>query len=388
MINPGLDLSKNKQYLLGFSYFLKIGPITMKKIEQYFPDLHQAFWANSLELEKAGLSQKLCCEFIDWRKNFSFKRALEELVSEKIEYLTWHDVNYPKLLLEITTPPFVLYYRGKFNKHTASRLAVVGSRCHSAYAEKVITELLPEVIKSGIEIISGLAKGVDALAHHAAINNQGITLAVLGSGLSAKNIYPSINKLLAENIIKHGGAIISEFPPNVPPLKQNFPQRNRIIAGLAGATIIIEAQAKSGALITANFSLEQNREVLAVPGNIFSIYSDGPNNLIKLGAKVVSNSEDVLEVFNIETRADLQPDKHSRKKNYAALNFIPENSNETVIYQILKAKTEKAEAISADEIIKLAKQISQLDTATINSTLSMLEIRGVAKKEGMGYSLN
>jgi len=360
----------------------------MKKIEQYFSDLKLAFWASNSELEKAGLNQKISNEFINWRKNFSFSGTLQELDKEKIKFLTWHDINYPKLLLEIPAPPFILYYRGKLNNQKNKRLAVVGSRLHSAYAEKIINELLPEVIKNEIEIISGLAKGVDALAHCAALNNCGITLAVLGSGLSAKNIYPPCNKILAENIIKNGGAIISEFPPNTPPLKQNFPQRNRIISGLASATLIIEAQAKSGALITANYSLEQNREVLVVPGNIFSTYSDGPNNLIKLGAKVITNSEDILEVFNIEPRTDPKLAKHSGQKRFFTPNFIPENDNEKIIYQILKSATERAEAISTDEIIKTTKKVSQLDTATINSTLSMLEIRGVAKNEGIGYSLN
>lgn len=388
MTNPQSNIFQNNQYLLGFSYFLKIGPITMRKIEQSFSNLQTAFWANSLELEKAGLSQKLSTDFIKWRKNFSFNRALEELTKEKIKFLTWHDENYPKLLLEIPAPPFILYYRGNFGKQTTNRLAVVGSRHHSAYAEKIITELLPQVIKNGIEIISGLAKGVDTLAHCITLNNQGVTLAVLGSGLSRKNIYPVINKLLAENIIKNGGAIISEFPPSIPPLKQNFPQRNRIISGLARATLIIEAQAKSGALITANYSLEQNREVLAVPGNIFSSYSDGPNNLIKLGAKVIGNFEDILEVFNIQTNINTKKIKHIGGQCRHVTNFIPENNNEKIIYQILKSAAERAEVISTDEIIKLSKQTNQLDTATINSTLSMLEIRGVAKNEGIGYSLN
>ncbi|MFA5024422.1 MAG: DNA-processing protein DprA [Patescibacteria group bacterium] len=373
----------DRQYLIGFSYFLKIGPVKLQKIEAYFSNLAAAFWASGLELEKAGLEPKLTGEFINWRRTFNLEAVLNELNKEKIKFITWHDENYPKLLLEIPAPPYILYYRGNLAPGGPNRLAVVGSRKHSAYAEKTINELLPKIIEMKTEIVSGLAKGVDSLAHQAALNFKGRTLAVLGSGLNAKNIYPTINRSLAENIIRNGGALISEFPPDTPPLKQNFPRRNRIISGICQATLIIEAPAKSGALITANYALEQNREVLTVPGNIFSEFSTGPNNLIKAGAKTITIPEDILEVFKLENYLEkLPPDRRSHQLEKK--KFIPENENEKIIYALIEEAYAKNEKITTDELVV----ISKLDTATINSTLSMLELRGVAKNDGIGYALN
>lgn len=375
-----LNFKRDNQYYLSFSYFYKIGPQKITKLLAYFPDLGVAFNASRPELERAGLEAGLAGEFTAWRKNFSLAAAKKELENEKINFITWNDASYPKLLKEISRPPYILYYRGNLGGGDTNRLAVVGARQHSAYASKIISELLPPLIRAGIEIISGLAIGVDALAHQAALSNQGITLAILGSGLSTRDIYPAVNRQLADKIIASGGALISEFPPGTAPLKQNFPQRNRIISGLCQATLVIEARQKSGSLITAQSALEQNREVLAVPGNIFSEFSQGPNGLISAGAKTVLGAEDVLEIFNLQPRPIKKP---QRKKNLNE-KFQPENEIEGLVYGLLKQSAEKGEKISTDEIIK----ISQLDTATINSTLSMLEIKGIAKNDGTGYDLN
>lgn len=378
---------QDRFYYLSFSYFNKIGPVNLKRLENYFLNLEAAFTGTSFDLEKAGLKESLVKEFISWRKSFSLSEARQELAKEKIDFITWHDPEYPALLLEIPSPPPILYYRGRLDANIKNHLAVVGSRQHSAYAEKTIAALLTQVATSGVEIISGLALGVDGLAHRAALQAGGRTIAILGSGLSADNIYPTENRLLAEEIINSGGAVISEFPPGTPPYKQNFPQRNRIIAGLAQATLVIESKEKSGALITAAYALEQNREVLAVPGNIFSEFSCGPNNLIKAGAKVITNVNDILEVFKITTDSPSATDKPrkippvtTKTDNGYHLN----NKIETIVYALLKEASEREETLTADEIIKKTK----LDTATINSTLSMLEIAGIAKNTKSGYDLN
>jgi len=380
---------ENHYYYLAFSHFQKIGPIAMKKLERSFPDMRQAFFAGATELERAELRPLVAAEFINWRKTpaAAIENMIGVLERENISFITWKDTDYPALLKEISSPPFVLYYKGVLGG-PKNRLAVVGSRKNSAYGEKIVSDLLPAVIRHNINIISGLALGIDALAHQTALNNGGVTWAIMGSGLDDKNIYPHANRRLARQILENGGALISEFPPGTPPYKQNFPQRNRIIAGLAQATLVIEAKIKSGALITAHYALDSNREILAVPGNIFSEFSDGPNKLIQAGAKTIKNSEDILEVYGLTDSDNDDNWKKSKKltKRYAAEQpcFSPDNPEEARIYRLLRDASERAEKIDVDEIAKETK----LDTSVINSTLSILELRGIAKNSESGYDLN
>lgn len=380
---------ENRHYYLTFSHFQKIGPINIKRLEKFFPDMHQAFFANIMELERAGIRPSLANDFIIWRKTpaASIENMINILEKEGISFITWNDPNYPAPLKEISSPPPVLYYKGRLDNEIKTHLAVVGSRKFSAYGEKAIAELLPRVIESGINIISGLALGIDALAHQKALELKGKTWAVLGSGLDRKSIYPAANRRLAQEIIDSGGTLISEFPPGTPPLKQNFPQRNRIIAGLAQATLVIEAKEKSGALITADYALEENREVLAIPGNIFSEFSAGPNRLIKSGAKTITSSGDILEAYGLDNRFDNKSNKKIKantKNSLSQPSFSLNSETETLVYKLLKESSERAEKISADEIIRKTK----LDTSVINSTLSILELRGIAKNSESGYDLN
>jgi len=375
----------NRQALLGFSYFKKIGPFKLSLLEKFFSNTDSAFWANTDNLEKAGLSQKLAKEFIEWRQKINFSKIEEELKQEQIDFITWHDPTYPALLKEIYAAPYVLYFRGDsgaLEGKGKNRLAIVGSRKHSAYAEKILNNFLPILLTKNLEIISGLALGVDSLAHQVTLNSGGRTIAVLGSGLDKISLYPRSNYQLSQEIIKSGGLLISEFPPKTPALKQNFPQRNRIISGLTQATLVIEAKEKSGALITARYALEQNREVLAIPGNIFSEFSSGPNQLIKMGAKTIISPKDILETFNLES------DETANQNHKSIKNILPypdlKNEVESMIYRILCQAQARAERITTDEIIKITK----LDTAVINSTLSILELRGVAKSDEIGYAVN
>jgi DNA processing protein len=376
MINPDFK----REYYVAFNHFLKIGPIRLKRLENFFPNLEDAFKSPSDYLEKAGLEPNLAAEFISWRRSFSLAKALADLEKEKINFITWHEAGYPELLSVLPAPPPLLYYQGDWRAITSNpnRLAVVGSRQHSAYANRAIEELLSPVARTGIVIVSGLAYGVDALAHQIALNNQGKTIAVLGSGLSHNHIYPRANQALAEKIRTEGGLLISEFPLNMAPFKQNFPQRNRIISGLSQATLVIEAKEKSGALITAACALEQNREVLAVPGNIFSEFSVGPNNLINEGAKPISRPADILEIFKIEIK-----DGTEKRRVRQFSPFAPENKAEKIIYDLICRATERGEKISAEEIIQAAK----LDTARINSTLSILEIKNIVLCDDLGYEI-
>lgn len=213
-----------------------------------------------------------------------------------INTLNRPDQLYPSWLKEVPKAPIFIYYQGQPPPPAIFNVAVVGSRKPSVYGLQIIKYLLPHIIRKGFNIISGLARGIDTLAHQIAVNNSGKTWAVLGSGLD--NIYPQENKNLSLEIIETGGGIISEFEPTTAPRPENFPRRNRIISGLSMAILIIEAEERSGSLITARHALEQGREVLAVPGNILSPLSRGTNKLIQSGATPITDADDLLNILN------------------------------------------------------------------------------------------
>jgi DNA processing protein len=218
-----------------------------------------------------------------------------------IKHIYKDNLLYPSLLKEIYDPPDMLYYKGIIPKNNALKLSVVGSRKMSPYGKSVLECLLPPVIQAGIEIISGLAIGVDGEAARITLKNSGITHAVIGSGLSETLLYPKAHIGLAHDILKKGGSIISEHDTTVPALPRHFAMRNRIIAGLSHAVLIVEAAEKSGSLITAECALNYGREVLVVPGEITKINSKGTNTLIKNGAYIVDSPSDILSLFNIES---------------------------------------------------------------------------------------
>jgi DNA processing protein len=283
-----------------------------------------------------------------------------------VKKITFEDDNYPKLLREIYNPPKELYFWGELKTEEYYPLAVVGTRKISSYGKQVTIDLVKKLTQYGLTIISGLALGVDGLAHQVCLENKGRTIAVLGSGLN--HIYPAVHKKLAEKIVKNNGAVITEYPPETKPAKWNFPNRNRIIAGLALGVLVIEAPEGSGALITARYALEFNREVFAVPGSIYHKNSFGTNQLIKLGAKLVNTAEDILEAFNLELI-------YERKKE-----IKPASPEEKIIIEILKEKP-----LHIDEIIKRSK----LKAPIVSSTLSLMEISGKIKHLGGNYySLN
>ncbi len=270
------------------------------------------------------------------------------------------DKNYPKLLKEIYDPPKKIYILGDIKALDDLPFAVVGTRKMSREGKEIASKIVRGLAQNGFTIISGLALGIDGASHQAALEAKGKTIAVLGSGLN--NIYPSAHKKLAEQIIASGGAIISEYEPDMPPLKHQFPERNRVISGLSLGTLVIEAPFKSGSLITAKCALEQNREVFAVPGSILNLNSEGPNYLIKMGAHPVTKTEDILEIFNIEPRNNIN------EKTFTV--------DELKIIAIIKNQP-----THIDEIIKLSYKSS----SEINSLLVIMEISGKIKNLGNGY---
>jgi DNA processing protein len=288
---------------------------------------------------------------------------MEQLAKENIGVITLTDKNYPSLLKEIYAAPLVLYYRGNIKLFNwPNNLAVVGSRKISTYSQLVMPKLLNPIIENGINIISGCALGVDTLAHQLALDNNGQTIAVVGSGLSWNCFYPQSNIKLAQEIILKGGLIVSEYPPHLKAQTFYFPLRNRIIAGLSQAVLIMEAAEKSGALLTAAYGLEQNREVLAVPQNINALNDAGVNNLIKSGARVITSGNDLLEIFNLE------PGQMAMELKLPNLS-----AEEKMVYQLLTSEPAHIDKIAEN---------ATLDTSLINAVLMQLELKGLIKNLG------
>ena len=278
-----------------------------------------------------------------------------------IRILKIEDKNYPKLLKEIKEPPKVLYYRGELNPGDQC-FAIVGTRRCSDYGKQVALEMAGDLAEAGLIIVSGLAPGIDTFAHTATVERKKRTIAVLGTGIDEKTTYPQSNLKLAQRILETGGCLISEYPPGTPGSKFTFPQRNRIISGLSLGVLVVEAKEKSGALITANWAKKQGRKIFAIPGLIHSLNSKGPHYLIKNGAKLVENANDILKELNLPAGRQVYQK-----------GIIGETLEENLI---LKALEE--EALYVDKIIEKTK----LPAATVASTLSILEIKGKVRNLG------
>lgn len=362
-------MSNNLAFLNAFKLIPSIGSARLKKIIFHFKSPEEAWGADEMEFEKADLEKSVIFEIIEKRKNINPEKEFDKLLRENINIITIKDKSYPYWLKEIYDAPSLLYIRGEIKPQDRLSIAVVGSRKPTPYGRQITPCLVADLTRNGVTIISGLAYGIDALAHETALKMGGRTIAVLGSGLDSQSIYPPTNKKLAEEIIENG-AILSEYPFGAPAFKQNFPARNRIVSGLSLGTLVIEAMEKSGALITAEHALSQNREVFAVPGSIYNLYSAGPNNLIKKGAKLILNYQDIFEELNLDPIVKVNP----------TAKFNPETNEEKIIFENLSN-----EPTHIDKIIILSK----LDAATVNATLAVMEINGLIKNiGGMNYIKN
>ena len=245
------------------------------------------------ELLEDGIKEK----YVEEITNINYRQSLDKYIKymneNNIEIITIKDKEYPDKLKVIYDPPIVLYVKGNKNILNDNAVAVVGCRLSSKYGENTAKKLAYNLSLNNINIISGLAKGIDSFAHKGALTGKGRTIAVVGCGLD--RVYPEENRILFDEIIRNGGAIISEYIIGTKPLARNFPRRNRIISGLSNGVIVVEAREKSGTLITVDFALEQGKTIYAVPGNIDNLNSYGTNDLIKQGAKIITKIEDVLE---------------------------------------------------------------------------------------------
>ncbi len=358
--------NKDIKYWVGFSIIPGIGRVKLTQLENYFGNLENAWKAAPTDLKHAGLDSNSIRAITSWRPKLSLEAEMEKLDRYGVKVFTWHDPDYPARLKEIYDYPPILYVRGSLLPEDEWCLAVVGTRRATVYGRQVTEEIVADLTQSKITIVSGLAKGIDSVAHRSALDAGGRSLAVFACGLDT--VYPSENAELARRIIRQG-ALISEYPLGTRPKAENFPRRNRIMSGLSLGVLIIEAGDTSGAMITAHLALEQNREVFAIPGSILSPVSNGTNHLIQEGAKLVRDYTDILEELNLTAVAHQIEMKE----------VIPTSDTESLLLKKLSA-----EPTHIDEVCRS----SSLPISTVSSTLAMMELKGLVKQVGtMSYVL-
>lgn len=355
-------------YWVSFSVFPGIGPVRFRLLYEYFGSAKAAWTASGKELRETGLGEKLVLDLERFRQKFDAQAYQKQLNDLQISVLTVLDPRYPKLLSAISDAPFLLYVKGKKTDHPINldrTIAVVGTRKITRYGTEVTQKLVTELVSYGFTIVSGLAYGVDAAAHQAALDAGGKTIAVLGCGIDI--IAPPSNAGLYADIASGGGAILSEMPLGLRPDKGLFPARNRIISGLSLGVLVTEGADDSGALITARNAGEQGREVFAVPGPITSAYSRGPAKLLKNGAKLVESVEDILEELKI---------------NSSHVTNVSHLTNKTV-----KGDTKEEQKIldilgnGPMHIDELARS-SGLTMQTVGATITILEMKGYVRDYG------
>ncbi|MDP3740755.1 MAG: DNA-processing protein DprA [bacterium] len=352
---------ENHLYFNAFNQIPQIGSVRFRRLLNYFPDLEAAWSAPASELAKSGIEESVVEKIVHLRAQIEPYAEFEKLEKHGASMIVFSDRAYPKLLREIPNPPMVLYIRGETKLDAHLAVAIVGTRRFTSYGRQVTEDLAIGLAGRGITVISGLAFGIDALAHETTLRSRGRTIGVLACGVDS--IYPANNRLLGERIIENGGAVISELPLGAPPLKHHFPNRNRIISGLALGTVVVEAGIESGSLITARHALEQNRQVYAVPGSIYSPLSEGPNNLLKMGAKPITKAADILEDLNLEDAT----------AQMTVAGILADNDEEQKILAILTR-----EPIHFDQIVKQG----QLSAPTVAATLTIMEMKGKVKNLG------
>ncbi len=285
------------QLLYAYTCIPEVGPRSLRQIMDSFADLDEAWAAGEDQLTAIGIRPNVVRTINEKRSTINPSSAWQELVSNDVDVVTIADDGYPALLREIPAPPPLLTYRG--TPPTGTCVAIVGTRRCTKYGLDVAKQLARDLSGSGITVVSGLAYGIDAAAHTGAVEASGKTVAVVGTGLAWDVMYPAEHRKLAEQVLELGGCIVSEHPLRMPALPGHFPRRNRIVSGLCAATVVVEAGEKSGALLTAHLGLEQNREVLAVPGPITSPSSAGTNRLLRRGAAPCTAVADVLEAIGL-----------------------------------------------------------------------------------------
>lgn len=342
-----------------------IGIRTYKTLVERFGSAEAILDAPRAELETVpGIGPKLANAIVEESRNIDIAAEIHLAKEKDVQIIPYTSEQYPKHLKTIYDPPLVLYVKGNILEADVLALAIVGARRCTYYGLSQAERFGRLLAQKGLCIVSGMARGIDAAAHRGAIGSHGRTIAVLGCGLGV--MYPRENIELAEQIVQHG-AIVSEFPMNTPPDFRNFPPRNRLISGLSLGVLVVESSLKSGSLITAQWALEQGKEVFAIPGNIDNIYSRGTHKLIKEGAKLVEDITDIIQ--------ELGPVAETLNMSDASITNDPRslslNSQEKKIFSLLSSSPK-----DIDEIIRIAK----LPTSVVTSTLLILEIKKLVKQ--------
>jgi len=358
--------NKDIKYWVGFSIIPGIGRVKLSQLENYFGSLEDAWKATPIDLKHAGLDSGSIHAITSWQPKISLEAEMEKLDRYGVKILSYHNPDYPSRLKQIYDYPPLLYVRGSLLPEDEWCLAVVGTRRATVYGRQVTEEIVADLARSKITIVSGLARGIDSVAHHSALDAGGRSLAVFACGLDI--VYPSENANLARSII-HQGAVVSEYPLGTRPRADNFPRRNRIMSGISLGVLVVEAGETSGAMITARLALEQNREVFAIPGSILSPASSGTNHLIQEGAKLVRDYTDILEELNLTAVA----------RQIEMKEVLPPSDTEALLLKQLSA-----EPTHIDEVCRS----SGLPISIVSSTLTMMELKGLVKQVGtMNYVL-
>jgi DNA processing protein len=355
-----------KAYWVAFNGVKGVGAVRVRSLLDAFGSLEEAWNAPVDALRAAGLPAKVIENLLRARKDCQPEKVWEHVQRMGVTTLTWLDETYPRRLRDIDQPPPVLYVKGGFTLEDEWSVAVVGTRNVTPYGRKVTEELTAFLAFHKITVVSGLARGVDRIAHEAALKQNGRTIAVLGSGVD--QIYPPEHRSLADRITCQG-AVISDYAPGTPPDGVNFPPRNRIISGLSMASIIVEAGETSGALITATFAVNQGREVFAVPGSIYAPMSRGANRLIRDGAHPLLRFEEILEILDL-----------GKVQEYRAAKLqLPTDPIEARLLQSMAD-----EPLHIDEICA----VSGLPIEKVSATLTLMELKGMVRQSGgMNFSI-
>ncbi len=347
-------------YYLGFNLVAGLGPVRQQRLVEHCGSLQAAWHAPRDDIIAAGIDGKTANALVKARNDLDLEAVMERVHRADVHIVTIEDEDYPRLLAQAPQAPPLLYVRGALSPNDDWALAVVGTRSPTTYGKEATRHVVTGLAQNGVTIVSGLAIGIDTIAHTAALEAGGRTIAVLGCGVDI--LYPERNKKLAQQITEYG-AIISDYPLGTRPHAANFPPRNRIISGITLGTLVVEAGEQSGALITVNFALEQGRDVFAIPGSIFNRTSAGTHRLIRNGACLTTSAEDILEELNLTTLTVQQE----------IATALPVDPTEAAVLEYLTKEPQHIDMVS---------RVSGMPVAQLSSTLAMLELKGYVRQAG------